>query len=157
MLLRVYILLIAILCVSCNPTPKHEIIENHPNGSPKIRKTYTDNVNDSTTYLFEELYDNGTVKIKGEIVNEERNGAWNAYYENGKLWSYGIYSNGLREGRSIVYNNDGTIKLSGYYKDNRVDSLWVTFKPNGDTAQVTKYKDGEIVTSFYNDNLPRTK
>ena len=158
MLLRVNILLIAILFVSCNPSPKSEIIEKYPDGSPKITKTYTSNLNDSTTYLFEELYANGTVKIKGNMINENRSGEWNAYFEDGKLWSYGVYSNGLRNGRSIVYNNDGTLKLSGYYTDNKVDSIWVTFKNNGDTAQVTKYRNGEIVSSFFNDNnLPRTK
>ena len=158
MFIRITFLFFILFIAACNLATTSEIIEEHPDGTPKIKKTQIGGTEESPLYLYQEFYLGGKNKIEGKMNNNKRTGKWNAYFENGDIWSYGEYSEGQREGRSIVYNPNGTMVLSGYYKNNIVDSIWITYQPNGDTAQVTMYKNGEIVSSYFNENkLPVKK
>jgi antitoxin component YwqK of YwqJK toxin-antitoxin module len=132
--------------LSCSDTGKTEIVETYSSGETKVQKTVLRGSDSS--YLHEELYESGKVKIAGEMHDNKRHGQWKAYFEDGKVWSIGDYINGERHGVSKVFTPEGIPMMSGFFKNGKVDSTWVTFTPTGDTMQVTLYRDGQLVQSF---------
>lgn len=83
-----------------------------------------------------ERYDNGVIRMRGEIRGGLRHGEWLSFYPNAKLWSQGTYINGYREGYGVAYQENGKKKEEGYYKKGRKVGLWKWWDDAGTVKEV---------------------
>ena len=73
--------------------------------------------------IYQDYYDNGKLKTKGNKKNGKRYGLWKFYHENGQL----------KEERS--FNNDGFLH-----------GKWRLFHENGKLKSETEYKNGKFIS-----------
>lgn len=75
-------------------------------------------------------YSDGTIKFKGEYIDNNLNGKVVWYWSNGKPKDIGYYNNGRKHGNYTYYNEDGTVFLVVTYRNN-VEVLYdgVKIKP----------------------------
>ena len=62
------------------------------------------------------FFQDGTVKVEGEIKNGKREGLWNWYYENTAVESSIEFKAGKKEGAQNFYLDDGTLTRTEVYK-----------------------------------------
>jgi antitoxin component YwqK of YwqJK toxin-antitoxin module len=88
-----------------------------------------------------EYYDDGTLKMKYNLVNGVINGEFSTYNEDGKLEKTGVLKNGVSNGTFKEYNESGEIEKE-YAKLN--DNLNGTYKEyeNGKLSYVCNYVNG---------------
>jgi len=146
--------LVVVFLFSCAEEINTEVTSTYPNGNKREQITFK-GVNshlistqlyyingqlasensyqeDGKTKNFQtEYYENGTVKIQGELKNDERFGVWKAYFPSGEIQTLANYNkNGKQEGMYYIYrktSNAYYIWKSGYYKDGEKRGLWNTF------------------------------
>lgn len=101
--------------------------------------------NDSGIIAKTEIYLHGKLLTKGLIdEDEKRQGYWEEYYEDGKLKSKGNYIDGLRVDDWEYYFFDGKIKQKGkYLKGERPTGKWVWFYDNGNILREEYYLKGK--------------
>ena len=80
---------------------------------------------------FIEVYDNGQPKIKGLMVDGERDGLWVSFYEDGTRWSEENYRAGKRDGRAINFHPNGHLRYRGQYVDDVKTGLWQFYDEEG--------------------------
>ena len=84
---------------------------------------------------FVEVYDNGQPKIKGLLVDGERDGLWVSFYEDGTRWSEENYREGKRDGRTINFHPNGHLRYRGQYVDDEKTGLWQFYDEEGKLAK----------------------
>lgn len=75
--------------------------------------------------------ENGTLKSKGRISNDLKNGQWKIYHENGKLFQVGDYLDGKETGDWKFYHENGKLHQYGAFKNGKQDGEWHFIHPNG--------------------------
>ena len=84
----------------------------------------------TSNYNYINTFENGSVKILGNIQNEKKEGTWYSFNKEGIFHQEANYHNGKEHGEWIYFYSDGTIKKREFYQ-------------NGD---LIKYiKDNEII------------
>ena len=63
-----------------------------------------------------EKYDNGKVKIKGNLVDGKQEGKWVWYYEDGQISREENYKDGERDGKWVEYDEEGNITSERCYE-----------------------------------------
>jgi antitoxin component YwqK of YwqJK toxin-antitoxin module len=89
--------------------------------------------------MYEKKYDDGAVKIRGEMRNGKREGSWFSYYSNGKIWSQTDYIDGLRNGQSITWFPNGKKRYEGIYTNDKQSGTWKYYDETGKTVQEVDY------------------
>ncbi len=128
------ILPILILLAACGSGETEEQIKTEVESVPVNQETVSDGE-------FISKYDDGSVKLSGTIVNEQRSGTWTSYHRNGNKASENEYSNGLLNGKTVSYYEDGTIRYIGYYTNDEKDGVWQFFNSDGTEAQTENYSE----------------
>lgn len=114
------LIVFGVLSVSCGG---QESSVDEGNKSPETEQT--------GTKPFTELYDNGQPKIKGMIVDGQRDGLWVSFYEDGVRWTEENYINGKLEGRTINFYPSGLLRFRGQYMDGEKAGLWQFYDEEG--------------------------
>lgn len=93
-----------------------------------------------------DYYENGQIKITGNLKNDGKDGEWKQYYENGKLKNEGNYSNGKKVGEWKLYYDTGKINAIGKYDLNGfpIADSWKIYSKDGTIDEfVCPYPDFE--------------
>ena len=78
-----------------------------------------------------ERYENGQIKIQGDLVAGMRQGKWESFYENGIKWSESNYLNGQRNGIYMIFYRNGNPKIYGKYEKEAKVDVWFFYNENG--------------------------
>jgi len=152
--MKKWLYLAIVFLIACTEEINSEITSSYPNGNKKevisykgvvshltSTQLYYENGQLASEYLYEndgktrrfqtEYYENGTVKIQGELKNGERFGGWKAFFLTGEIQTLANYNAlGKQEGMYYIYrktSNAHYVWKSGYYKDGEKRGLWNTF------------------------------
>jgi len=93
------------------------------------------------TKPFAELYDNGQVKIKGNLLDDQRHGRWESFYENGVKWSEDNYYQGEKNGRTVSYYPTGMFRYQGTYIDDIEAGKWTFYDEEGNIIKEMDYSE----------------
>lgn len=66
------------------------------------------------------FYDNGVRKLKGEYINNIKNGVFKGYYITGNTEYEGFYKDGVKDGVWTFYSNEGKITKTILYKKGEI-------------------------------------
>ncbi|MBR3529533.1 MAG: hypothetical protein IKN84_07725 [Bacteroidales bacterium] len=93
----------------------------YPNGTLKIRNTYTD----PGRFCKHQAYDEkGHLLAEGYYNQKNRDSVWHIYNEEGRLLKIASYRMGIKEGTHIIFSAEGdTVEISTW-KDNRRHGRW---------------------------------
>lgn len=97
-----------------------------------VSKRVADSIYNGT---FEERYDNGVIRKKGDISGGLAHGEWLSFYPSGKIWSKGTYKNGLRTGYAVSYYENGEKSSEGYYNEGRFTGKWIFWDERGNKVE----------------------
>ena len=116
---------------SCQNPIQEKVKETHANNEPRV-VNYVQEINGEEVILEQkEFYQNGELKIRGELKEGEKHGEWNAYFKNGQPQSIGDFVEGKRMGRAIVYFRNGNIRYEGEYKNDKKVGHWKFYNQKG--------------------------
>jgi antitoxin component YwqK of YwqJK toxin-antitoxin module len=131
-----------ILFSGCKPDETKEIsipsnitrktLEFHKSGKPKTIDLYVVEDGKKKIYGFEELYEDGQIKIKGNYDKDhQRNGLWESFYIDGTKWSIGEYNYGVESGEKKVWYPNGKMRYRGEIKDGKPVGKWSFWDKEG--------------------------
>jgi antitoxin component YwqK of YwqJK toxin-antitoxin module len=125
--------------VSCQSKLTEEIIEKHPDGTPKLVRYYS--IDGQVKELAKEIqyYPNHNKFYEGEFKNNRKNGSWTVWYQNGNIWSEGFYDNGLDDGKRTGYYETGKKHFEGRYKKGKMTGTWKFWDEKGVLANEIDY------------------
>lgn len=89
--------------------------------------------------IFEERYDNGIIKVRGNYAGGKRHGSWVSFFNTGKTWSEGLYVNGVREGMATVWYENGQKYYEGKYAKGKETGIWKFWKEDGTLMKAIDY------------------
>lgn len=115
-----------ILCAGCSDRTAN---------TADTSKGGTETPSSSGTEPYVEVYDNGQPRVKGMMVDGERDGLWVAFYENGTRWSEENYRMGVLSGRTISFYPNGHLRYRGQYIDGEKAGLWQFYDEEGKLTQ----------------------
>lgn len=111
-------------------------------------------------------YPSGTAQIRGQYLNDERDGKWNyydyygnlervqtfkggtivdtvfTYYSNGQLKSVSEFKEGQRNGIYLEYNIFGELTDEGFYKNGEYDRDWYSYFSDGSIQYENYFVEG---------------
>jgi antitoxin component YwqK of YwqJK toxin-antitoxin module len=132
-MIRVLILLVSMsfLFLSCGDNLIEKVEETYPSNKPKAVSFYKLVDGKEMKVQEKEYYENGQLRMGGEIKDGEKTGVWEAYFEDGTLWSKGEFVNGLRTGYGENYYPNGKMREEGEYKDGKQVGKWKYYNEQG--------------------------
>lgn len=90
----------------------------------------------------------GTLLIKGQLLNGVRNGTWVTYHDaTSKVKKITTYLQGRKNGIEITMNDRGQIDLREEFKNDVLHGLKVKYSA-GHPSEETTYKDGQFDGPF---------
>lgn len=95
---------------------------------------------------FVQKYPSGTIQIKGDMLNNKRDGLWTAYYENGAKQSESTYESGFLHGRTASFYTNGQVRYIGYFFGGNKDGKWDFYTEDGELEKTEMYVKGELST-----------
>lgn len=111
----------------------------YENGSLAVKGYYTNDKSDSSwVYYFE----NGKEKAKGNFRNGKQHGKWKYFFENSNLKHQGLFYENEKNGHWTYYYENGTEKSSGTYTEDEKDGIWNYFYEDGSLKAQAYYKNG---------------
>lgn len=127
----------------------------YENGSLSIKGYYKNDRSDSTWIYY---FENGKEKAKGNFSNGKQNGLWKYYFENGKLKHEGDFLNDAKHGHWTYYYENGSEKSSGIYSHDEKEGIWNYFYEDGTLKAQAAYQDGNgMYKGFYPSGKIRTE
>ncbi|MGM0648583.1 MAG: toxin-antitoxin system YwqK family antitoxin [Bacteroidota bacterium] len=114
------------------------IIEKYDNGSKKIVRQYEQ---DTVNYTEWQYYPDGSLKMKGNIRNNERNGLWRFFYKQGSLWTTAEYQDGKEHGLKVTYYPNGNTRYHGEKHHGNRTGTWKFYHENGEKAKEVDYEE----------------
>ena len=118
----------------------------------KIKKQVQSNNTEEQSYEpIEQLsyYPSGIPKIKGTLINKEREGKWYAYFEDGRIKSTNTYVHDNLQGASYVFYKNGQIFYKGKYSKNIKVEKWFYYKEDGKLLKTIEYNyKGEVINEI---------
>ena len=82
---------------------------------------------------YQEIYDNGYLKVSGHYENGKRSGEWREYFDNGKLFKVYSYTDGKINKENKIFFKNGNLK----FELSRVD---------GDFISTYYYESGNVLS-----------
>jgi hypothetical protein len=124
-----------------------EIVEAHPDGSPKFRceaRAGEDGApvrhGKATSW-----HPNGKVESEGRFEDGLASGKWEFRFESGRRKALGSYSRGLRAGTWKFFRDGGGIELEGKYVEGVRDGEWKRFDAKQQVIEVVEYRREQVV------------
>jgi antitoxin component YwqK of YwqJK toxin-antitoxin module len=94
----------------------------------------------------QEVYQNGTLKSKGALINDKKFGLWIFYNEDSSVSSEYLYYNDSLHGKYIGYfEAGGDTLIIGNYVNGLEEGEWRSFYGNNLLAKKAYYKRGKKV------------
>ena len=94
--------------------------------------------------------------IRGSFKNGKPEGSWEEYWENGQLKAKGDNRNGKREGSFEYYWDNGQLWMKGNYKNDKPEGYWVYFWDNGEEWLKGDYNNHEREGYWWSYNKDRS-
>jgi antitoxin component YwqK of YwqJK toxin-antitoxin module len=91
--------------------------------------------------VWEEYYEDGSVKETGSYVEGEKDGLWKAYYPGGNLKHEITYESGAARGPARFYYQDGTLWEEGYWNETHWVGEYNLYHANGQKFYEWQYND----------------
>ena len=98
---------------------------------------------------YEDYYENGQLKEKGNLKDGKENGLWEFFYENGQLERRGNNKDGEMDGLWEFYQENGQLEFRSNYKDGKWDGFIEFFNEDGLFWFKNCYKNGEEINMSY--------
>lgn len=92
--------------------------------------------------LWEEKTATGT--LKGEYINDQKNGCWTTYAGDGKLIRIEHFNKGIREGIAVDIDQRGYLVSETYYVNNLIEGTAKKFYYGTNPASMIDYVHGKI-------------
>jgi antitoxin component YwqK of YwqJK toxin-antitoxin module len=137
--LKYFLLLIPLFIFSCKGKTVEEIVDKHPDGSPKLVRYY--NVSEQIRSMVKEVryYPNHQKYYEGEFKDNKKDGRWTVWYDNGRVWSEGTFKKGVDEGRRTAYYENGQKHFQGQYDNGNMTGTWKFWDEKGKQVQEIDY------------------
>jgi len=129
---------IALLLFSCSPKEVEKVEDTFEDGKPRHVCVYKVVDGIEVKIKEKELYDNGKVRMEGDIKEGQREGVWIVYFDDGTLWSEGTYIEGKRNGVAKNFFPNGKIRYEGFFTDDEKSGHWNFYNEKG---QLVEEKD----------------
>lgn len=135
------LVLLSMLFITCSSSD-HRIIEEWPDGTPKISKKF---INSRDTFLFQriEYFPNGTIEklthMEGKVVN-----GWEiSYFPNGMVRDSVFIRDNKLFSNSTHYFSNGNLRSSGSYNENgNRDGTWYDYYYQGPLYEKSYFGNG---------------
>lgn len=136
---NILLICISLMLFSCNGTVVEEVVESHPDGTPKLVKYYHEDGNVRDLVKEMQYYPNHNKFYEGEFKNNKKDGSWKVWYPNGNLWSEGFYLEGLDDGKRTAYYENGKVHFEGQYLKGEMKGLWKFYDESGNKINEVDY------------------
>ena len=73
---------------------------------------------------FEEQYESGQLRKKGQLAGGMQEGEWTFYYESGAKKAHGRFRNDLQDGDWTYWYENGRKEMEGAFADERRSGRW---------------------------------
>lgn len=94
--------------------------------------------------LYEEYFENGSLKVTCNYLNDEINGVWEKYYDTGeKEWGV-VYVDGYRQGSYEQFNKNGLIIIKGKNFEDYKSGKEQQYDENGNIIWEGEYENGQL-------------
>lgn len=100
----------------------------HLNGKVSTSINYTDGLQEGT---YKEFFEDGTLKLQGNVVKGKRDSEWKEYYNDGKIKAKNNYVAGNLEGDQTTYHQNGKVERQEVYKKGKLEGLEEEFDDDG--------------------------
>ena len=103
---------------------------------------------------YEELYETGSIKSDGKILNGEKVEEWTFYYEDGTVKAHGNFVKGKKTNSWQYFDSMGKIEAEGKYEGDLANGIWIYYHTDGSVASEGQLVDGAkdgAWQMFYND------
>lgn len=138
MKIKFAIIILTLNFLSCRNTEGEQAKENNASSEKLI------DVKQIPDGDFVQNHLSGNLKMKGKMLNNERDGLWVAYYENGVKQSESTYLNGTLHGRTASFYENGQVRYIGYFFGGKKDGKWDFYLKEGELDKNEIYVKGEL-------------
>lgn len=138
-MIKVILILLFITAISCTDN-----IDKATKAEPtrlNKAKTAQDNFPDGP---FVQKHPNGEILIKGNVLNNKREGLWVAYYPTGIKQSESTYQSGVLHGRTASFYKNGQVRYIGYFYGDKKEGKWDFYSEDGEFEKSEEYVKGEL-------------
>ena len=116
-------------------------------GSVKIKGQY---VNNQATGFWEYFYENGQPKMRGTLRSNQNAGPWEYFYENGQLEMAGAVYDSTRRGPWHFYYESGQLKREGLFDGGKKTGTWKEYYESGSPKSNAVHRpDTTYYQAFY--------
>jgi antitoxin component YwqK of YwqJK toxin-antitoxin module len=84
-------------------------------------------------------YEDGVVKMEGNMIDGKKEGKWMAFFEDGMPWSETYFENGISVGPTTAWHSSGKKYYEGNYKDGKRSGNWKFFNEDGTLEKEENY------------------
>jgi antitoxin component YwqK of YwqJK toxin-antitoxin module len=138
---KILILLFASLSTiifSCG-NPQNE--EQTENGSSAFEQEeiVARKINPGEMYHDITYYQNGQIKMEGNMIDEKKQGKWMSFYEDGMPWSETYFEDGISEGPTTAWHSSGIKYYVGNYKNGQRSGNWKFYNEDGKLEKEENY------------------
>jgi antitoxin component YwqK of YwqJK toxin-antitoxin module len=135
----------ALLFVACNGSSNSQKenapVKRYTEEEKKLRKEElkkqrNEGFKEGPNELF---YENGQMRMKGEILQGEKHGLWISWRENGLKWSESTYNLGVLDGKTASFHENGLINYIGYYAQGEKTGTWEFYDKEGNLLKTEDY------------------
>ncbi|MFT6324402.1 MAG: antitoxin component YwqK of YwqJK toxin-antitoxin module [Halieaceae bacterium] len=115
---------------------KRKPVSFYESGKPKAFDLSLIMDGKSVVVAYEELHENGAVKIKGSLDKMgNRNGLWESFYEDKTPWSIGVYVKGEETGQKRVWYPTGELRYEGIMEKGKPIGSWMFWSKTGEKSE----------------------
>ena len=122
---------------------KVKIVASYKDGVPEgIRREYSEDGTVENSYIFK----NGVIIGKGIITQKgERDGFWNEYFDNGNIKAKGNYRKDIKTGEWKYYHKSGKLEQEGKFNDNgKLIEKWSWYYQSGRLLREENFSEGIV-------------
>lgn len=104
-------------------------------------------------------HNNGFLYVKGNIVNDLKEGLWVYHHDNGRIKDSTTWKNNLKNGVSTLYNENGYITQKITYANDVLEGPVYNYYPSGVIESIIPFKkderNGTMKTFYQNGSLEK--
>ncbi len=128
---NILLIFVSLFLFSCTGDLVEEVVETHPDGTPKLVKYYQQDGNVRELVKEIQFYPNRSKFYEGDFKDNKKDGSWKVWYQNGNLWSEGFYDKGLDDGKRTAYYENGKVHFEGQYAKGEMVGVWKFYDEAG--------------------------
>ena len=120
------------------------VIENYPNGKPKLWKTIKDGI---TNGQWQEWLENGNLRYNAYWKDGKGHGLWQYFHDNGKLKYEESYIMDIPNGISRQYYDNGQLKADFFWLQGKKQGIWTYYTETGVLLKTEIYDDDKLIST----------